>query len=142
VSRVATAGTYRKPPHLAVRNHRIATVGGFPVPTGLPSRHPPLIRPSKGTLEMTNDEIQARLRQFILKQFPAARKREIGSDDSLLEAGIVDSLGVIEIVSMIEQDLGVTLEDDELMPEHFASIAAISKLIHSKMQVGNVAWTT
>jgi acyl carrier protein len=90
---------------------------------------------------MTTDEIQVRLREFIHKQFPAARKRDIGSDDSLLEAGIVDSLGVLEIVTMIEQDFGVTLEDDELMPEHFGSIAAITRLVQSKLKLEDVSCT-
>ena len=91
---------------------------------------------------MSRDEIQTRLRQFILKQFPAARKRDVSNDDSLLEAGIVDSLGVLEIVTMIEQDFGVTLDDDELMSDHFESIAAITNLLHDKLHVGNAQWTS
>lgn len=82
---------------------------------------------------MTKDSIQNQLRQFIHQQFPAARSRDLTDEASLLEAGIVDSLGVLELVTMIEQSFGVTLEDDELLSDHFESIAKIAALVHDKI---------
>ena len=44
-----------------------------------------------------------------------------------------DSLGVLEIVTFIEKDLGVPLTDDELVPEHFTSIATIADLVSRRL---------
>jgi len=87
------------------------------------------------------NEIQSAIRQFILDQFPAARKRGVADDDSLLEQGIVDSMGVLEIVTFLEGEFDVTLSDDELMSDHFETIASISELINSKVPEG-ATWTS
>ncbi len=77
--------------------------------------------------------IEAQLQQFIRQHFPVARQHQVGLNDSLFELGIVDSLGVLEIVTFIEKDLGVQLTDDELVPEHFASIATIANLVAKRL---------
>lgn len=89
----------------------------------------------------TLEEVQSAVSQFVLDQFPAARKRGISADDSLLDQGIVDSMGVLEIVTFVESEFDVTLTDDELMSDHFESIASISKLIHSKI-TQEATWTS
>jgi acyl carrier protein len=88
---------------------------------------------------MTKVAIQSHLREFILQQFPAARSRAIADNDSLLEAGIIDSLGVLEVVTMIEQDFGVMLDDEELMSDHFESIARLAALVHDKLAAERVS---
>jgi acyl carrier protein len=89
----------------------------------------------------TRDEILSAIRQFVLDQFPAARKRGVGDDDSLLEQGIIDSMGVLEIVTFIESTFSVTLSDDELMSDHFESVGSIAELVHRKT-LEATAWTT
>lgn len=79
------------------------------------------------------ETIEAALQQFILRHFPVARQHHVGLHDSLLELGIVDSLGVLELVTFIEKDLGITLSDDQLMPEHFTSIATIADLVTRRL---------
>jgi acyl carrier protein len=81
----------------------------------------------------SKQEIATSLQQFVLRHFPVARQHHIGLDDSLLEMGIVDSLGVLEIVTFIEHDLGLRLSDDELLPEHFESIATLADLVHGRL---------
>ncbi len=77
-------------------------------------------------------EIQAAIRDYVLQQFPGVRNRALADSDSLLEPGIIDSMGVLEIVTFIESNYGVTLTDDELMSDHFESIASIANLVDSK----------
>jgi len=92
---------------------------------------------------MTNHkhDIQTALREFVLKQFPAARKRGVGDHDSLLEQGLIDSLGVIELVTYIEHEFGVTLSDDELVSDHFESIASMAELVSCKTEEP-ATWTS
>lgn len=79
------------------------------------------------------DEIQNTIREFILQQFPTARKRGIGDDESLLEQGVIDSLGVLEIVKFIESQFEITLSDEEMVADHFDSIPAMARLVCAKL---------
>ena len=81
---------------------------------------------------MTPIEIQTKLREFIVQQFPAAASKEIGPHDSLIKHGIIDSLGVLEIVTFVEQQFAIVLSDDEMVSEHFESIASLAEFIQSK----------
>jgi acyl carrier protein len=82
---------------------------------------------------MTKQEIQTKLYDFILERFPAARSHGLTESDSLVEHGIIDSLGVLEIVTFIETQFGVVLDDDELVADHFDSLPALTELVHSKL---------
>jgi acyl carrier protein len=78
------------------------------------------------------EEIQAALLEFVRRQFPVARQRRTSDSDSLLEEGIIDSMGVLDLVAFIESDFQVTLLEDELVSAHFESVAAIAELVHRK----------
>ena len=54
----------------------------------------------------------------------------------LIEAGVIDSTGVLELVSFLEQRCGVTIADREISPEHLGSIARIEALVARKRGSG------
>ena len=56
----------------------------------------------------------------------------VGPGDSLLEAGILDSIGVMALVAFIEQRYGIKVDDEELMPDNFDSLDAITAFVSSK----------
>jgi acyl carrier protein len=72
------------------------------------------------------------VREFILRQFPRARKQQINNSDHLLESGTLDSLGILQVVTFIEQEYGFTVSDEDLVPENFQTIDRISAYIDSK----------
>lgn len=72
------------------------------------------------------------VREFILHQFPRARKRQINNSDPLLEGGLLDSLGILEVVTFIEQEYGFTVSDEDLVPENFRTIDRIGAFIKNK----------
>src|SRR5689334_20536235 len=67
--------------------------------------------------------VKAKVTSFIFEKFPLAQKRQFGEETSLLETGIVDSIGILEIVTFIEEKFSVQVGDDDLVPENFGSIA-------------------
>ena len=79
-----------------------------------------------------NADINADLRQFIFKKFPLARKQQVKDGDALLEGGMLDSQGVLEVVSFIEERFTITVADEDLVPEHFQTIDRIGAYIQSK----------
>jgi acyl carrier protein len=56
----------------------------------------------------------------------------LGSDDSLLDRGILDSTGVLELVAFLESRFGIKVSDDELVPENLDSVVRITSFIESK----------
>jgi acyl carrier protein len=73
------------------------------------------------------------IRTFVLSKFPLARKCELQDGDLLLESGILDSMGVLEIVHFIEQEFGILVVDDELVPENFQSIQQLTEFVNKKL---------
>lgn len=76
--------------------------------------------------------IKNKVTKFIFDKFPLTQKKKIGEDSPLLESGVVDSIGILEIVTFIEQEFSVSVSDDDLTPENFGSIARIATLVESK----------
>ena len=76
-----------------------------------------------------SDETAVLIRNFVLQRFPLASSKELTSDLSLLESGIVDSLGVLDLVGFIEEEFGIQAEDDDLVPENFDSIEALTRFV-------------
>ena len=70
---------------------------------------------------------------FVLEQFPLARQDDVTNETSLIEQGIVDSLGILELVTFIETEFCIVLDDDEMVSDHFNSIASLARLVGSKL---------
>jgi acyl carrier protein len=78
-------------------------------------------------------EPKEQIRQFILTELVNDKAHaDIADSDSLLESGIVDSLGIMKLIGFLEDNLSVQVNDDELIPENFASIETITNLVASK----------
>ena len=76
------------------------------------------------------------IRKFIEENFVLFdRAMPLGDHDSLLDAGIVDSTGVLELITFIEDTFGIELLDDELVPENLDSIQRISQFVTRKAGV-------
>lgn len=73
-----------------------------------------------------------RIREFIASRFPLARPFELGDDVSLLDAGVIDSLGVLDILAFLERTFGLRITDDDLKPDNFVSVGAMARFVERK----------
>jgi len=73
-----------------------------------------------------------RIRQVVLEKFPLAKKRMVKDSDELLESGIVDSLGILDLVAVLETEFRFTVNDEELVPENFRSVDKIAEFTQRK----------
>lgn len=73
------------------------------------------------------------IRRFIYDKFPLAKSRKLEDSSHLLEEGVLDSLGVLELVNFLQDEHGIPIEDEELVPENFASIDAIAAFVEAKV---------
>ena len=78
------------------------------------------------------DQIRERIREFIISNFFVANAPELSDTASLLDAGIVDSTGVLEVVSFLEQEFDIEVADRELLPENLDSIGSIAQFVTRK----------
>ncbi len=81
----------------------------------------------------------SRIRAYVMQKFPAARKRKIDDDVALLESGVIDSLGVLDLVQFLDESFGITISDDELTPDNFSSINAMAAFVEQKRAQNQVA---
>jgi acyl carrier protein len=72
------------------------------------------------------------IRRFILDHFPSARRRVLDDAEPLLENGIIDSLGVLDLVAFIESNLEVVVDDEELTAENFQNISCIAAYVEKR----------
>jgi acyl carrier protein len=80
-------------------------------------------------------DISASVRKFINDNFLFREGLEAIADDaSFLDAGIIDSTGVLELVSYLEDSWGITVADDEMLPENFDSIRGIVAYLQRKRE--------
>jgi len=78
---------------------------------------------------MDLDTIRADLRTFIARNFLFADEAAIDDGVSLLESGLVDSTGAMELITHVESTVGRTFADDELVASNFDSIDRIIDFI-------------
>jgi acyl carrier protein len=78
-------------------------------------------------------EIETEIRAFVLDRFLFGDTAvALSNDDSLLERGIIDSTGVLEIVMFIGERYRIEVQDDELIPDNLESIKKIADFIVRK----------
>jgi len=71
-----------------------------------------------------------RIREYIIS---ALRNPGLGDEDDIFEVGGASSLFAAELVVFVEETLGVALEDDDLVRENFATIAAVTRLAERQL---------
>jgi acyl carrier protein len=76
--------------------------------------------------------IPERIRQFISTNFYVADPTALKEDSSFLDLGVIDSTGVLEVVAFLESDFSITVDDLEIVPENFDSIANLTRFIEGK----------
>lgn len=77
--------------------------------------------------------IENEIRKFIEENFILEGEDNLGEEDSLLEKGIIDSTGVLELVAFLEETYQFKINDEELVPENLDSIKNISQFIQNKL---------
>ena len=73
------------------------------------------------------------IRGFIQSNFLfGSQDAKLSDDDSFFETGIIDSTGMLELVSFVESEFGIKVADTELVPENLDSINRLVDFIDRK----------
>ena len=83
---------------------------------------------------VSNEVIKVKLREYIMANLAERRGvTSLADGDSLLETGVVDSLGIFLIVTFIEENFHVGVGDDEITPDNFRSLEVIAEMVQNKL---------
>ena len=82
----------------------------------------------------TDQQIEAPIRDFIASNLLYSKEGFTYADDaSLLREGIIDSLGVVELVEFLQKNFGIKVEQQEVRPDNFDSVAKLAAFVRRKM---------
>jgi acyl carrier protein len=81
-------------------------------------------------------DIKKTIKEFITDHFlKGGETKTISDEGSFLEEGIIDSVGVLELVAFLEETFGFRVEDEELIPENLDSLVKLVTYVESKSAV-------
>jgi acyl carrier protein len=87
---------------------------------------------------MDNTTIERDIRDFLAQNFPLSDEgSELAGSDSLIEAGVIDSTGVLELIEFLEATYDIQIADEEVLPDNLDSIERIGRFVTSKLGNGS-----
>ena len=78
------------------------------------------------------DPIEDKIMTFIMRHYPLARKKKVDESTPLLEIGVIDSLGVIDLVTFMEDTFFISVTDSEITSDNFRTIRDLTAFVYSK----------
>ncbi|MBP1775157.1 MAG: acyl carrier protein [candidate division NC10 bacterium] len=82
---------------------------------------------------MERGAIANTLRSFITENYLLGRDFTFADGDSFLEHSIIDSIGILQLVTFLQDTYGITVQDSELLPENLDSIDAVTAYLCRKL---------
>ncbi|MCC6253982.1 MAG: acyl carrier protein [Ignavibacteriaceae bacterium] len=73
------------------------------------------------------------VKEFIIENFLFGEEEQLMLDTDFFDKGIIDSTGVIELVSFLEETFNISVDDDELIPENLSSLKNIDVVLQKKL---------
>lgn len=81
------------------------------------------------------ESVETSIRRYVLEAFLFTEdESQLSNNASFLEEGIVDSTGVLELVMFVEETFGITVKDEEVVPENFDSVERLARFVRLRMQ--------
>ena len=78
-------------------------------------------------------EVVSKVKAFIQENFLYMRPNfQVGTEDRLLEQGIIDSMGVLDLLNYLEETFGVRVADDELTEDNLGTLSSIARFVNAK----------
>jgi acyl carrier protein len=82
-------------------------------------------------------DVRADVRQYVQENFLYLRPDvELKDEDDLLQLGIIDSLGFVELVEEVQVRYGITVQDVDITEENFGSVEAIARYVEGRRAAG------
>lgn len=78
-------------------------------------------------------KVRSEVRKYILENFLFGYKEdELFDNASFLEIGVLDSMGIMELVAYLQREYGISVSDEEITPENLNSVDCVTKFLLKK----------
>jgi acyl carrier protein len=74
-------------------------------------------------------DIETKIARYVADKLRMGSSDVIAPDQSLFEAGVLDSVGIFDLVTFLEEEFGLSVGDEEIVPENFESVKAITAFV-------------
>ena len=78
-------------------------------------------------------DIETRIRDDVLSNFVSMNPSEIPNNASLVELGVIDSMGVMEFVALLESNFNIEIRDNETLPQNIDTIDNLTAFVLRKL---------
>lgn len=85
-------------------------------------------------MESGSERAKDEIRSFLLERFYVPQPEALTEETSLLGTGLVNSAGIVEIVAFLEEQFGITVEHEEILPENLDSIGRLVRFVGQKRE--------
>ena len=82
---------------------------------------------------MQTTALELEIHKFIVDNFMFGQADGLKYDESLLQKGVIDSTGVLELVSSLQDNFNIMVEDDEIVPANLETINGIVTYVSKKL---------
>jgi acyl carrier protein len=82
--------------------------------------------------------LHQQLRAYIIENYLFGEPMDFADTDSFMELGIIDSTGVLELVSHLETEYGIAIGTEEIVPDNFDTIDRLAKFLARKTSSADV----
>ncbi len=73
--------------------------------------------------------LREQLSSFVAERLLQNRSAVVDPNESLLERGVIDSLGLLNLITFLETETGIRVPEHEMIPENFESVVAMESLV-------------
>jgi acyl carrier protein len=79
-------------------------------------------------------DLRDKVRRFVVENYLFGEDEGLKDETFFLEEGVIDSTGILELVSFLEEEFNITIEDEELIPENLDSISYVVSYLERKIK--------
>jgi acyl carrier protein len=83
--------------------------------------------------ELTMENVKQEIRQFVVTNYCFGQEAALGNEESCIENGVIDSTGILELVSFLEQRYMIDVDSEEIIPENLDTIDRMAQFVSKKL---------
>jgi len=82
--------------------------------------------------EASAADMNTKVRTFIATEIMLEDDASVVNDETRLVGGVMDSLGLMQLVAFVQEEFGITFDETEVTPENFRTVSSVERLLDSK----------
>jgi acyl carrier protein len=83
---------------------------------------------------LSDQQIKSSITSFIRTELIYEDDQDFDDHTNLIERGIVDSMSLVRLIGFIEEEYGIPVQDEDIVPEHFSSLTKIATFVTERLK--------